>query len=120
MSNVPFYLSNDVSASQGDILFSIPIYTNPQPQGVVYTPTQMESVWNSLAETGSGVVSSVKETVSGALGSVTSTIGGTMGSFFDEIRTNLIYMVLLFVLLIWVIAKSGILKQAAPIAKAFI
>ena len=69
--------------------------------------------WTSVKESVVSAGESIYNVVDSAGGAVTSKIEG----FFDMIKTNILYAVIIALIVLWVVAKSGILKQAAGLIK---
>lgn len=69
--------------------------------------------WQSVKESAVGVGESIYNVVDSAGTVVTGKIEG----FFDMIKMNLLYAVIIALIVVWVVAKSGILKQAAGLIK---
>ena len=116
----PFYLSNDVSQqNQGDLLFQIPIFSSPNLTGVQYTPEQMGGVWESLKDSTSGLIADTTNYVFDSANNVwtktTSALSDTISDTFSTIRNSFLLLLGVGLVIIWVVAKSGILTQSAQV-----
>lgn len=125
----PYYLQPNESASQGEILFQIPIYSNPVPSGPNQSVGLLESIWNDLAQESADLVGdatdyvfdSAKNAWVSVKDAVRESVAETAGAFtgvFDWAKTQILWFVIGGLVIIWVVAKSGILGQAASLAGA--
>lgn len=123
----PYYLT-PANSDQGDVLFQIPIYSNPNPQGPVQTAGMLQSVWESTAGTAADLVGdasnyvfdtakntwvAVKTEVSDTISDAVSGIEGV----FDWAKYQVFLIVGGLLVVVWVVARSGILKQAAGVLR---
>lgn len=128
MSEVPYYLNPVASQDQG-LLFNIPIYSQPSMGGVTYTPETIGGVWADLAKSAGDMVGdttdyvfdaasnswkSVKDAVKETVSDVTSVASG----YFDWVKSQLLWVLAILAAAIFVLAKSGILKDAADLTRA--
>lgn len=131
MSEIPFFLQSNETLAQQPVLFNIPIYATPQVvnvSGPTATASVLEQVWDKAANSSKEFVGDVKDYVfdtaknawvnvteigSSAFSGVTSGIQGVV----SEIRYNLLFLAVGALIIIWVVAKSGILKQVAGVMK---
>lgn len=125
--DTPYYLTPN-SGNQGDVLFNIPIYSAPNPQGPVQTSGMLESVWTSVAETSKSLVGDasdyVFDTVSNTWVSVKDAVKDTITEglegvqgVFDWAKYQILFIVGGLLIVVWVVAKSGILTQASGFLK---
>lgn len=133
MAEIPFYLQANTSGENSDLLFNIPIFSNPDLGNVKYTPESVGGIWKDMADAAGEMVGdttdyvfdnaknawvSVKDAAKSSFDSVTSTIKEVGGGYFDWVKNQIIWILVVGLVVIWIVAKSGILSQASDVFRA--
>lgn len=117
--DTPYYLSPNVAPiPMGG---SIDLFNYDTLQGTAYDGS-VASIWDELAsipeKAGNWVYDSATGTwsaVSGFASDAADSLTGSFNSLMSTIKTNLILVIGGFLVIVWVIAKSGILGQSAQV-----
>lgn len=128
MSEVPFYLNPNptpfhqipIFGASGDLVTSIPLYPDPVlgTAQVSNSDSQLENVWRTVSESvgdfSGGVVDGVKrswDTILDAGSSIGEGFKDQVTGLWDWAKSQILMVLVIGLVVVWVVAKSGILKQ---------
>lgn len=119
MAEVPYFLNP--TAAPLDMNGNIDIFNYDTLKGVAYDGS-VKSVWDELAGIPQAVTKNVYDSVSGTWHAVTDFAGDAADSFsskisnfIDAVKTNFLILLVGTLVVVWILAKSGILPQAAQL-----
>lgn len=115
---IPYYLKPNEALQ--DPVFGVIDVTSNNPVNSIDYSKKSNGLWADLSGGIDKAGDYVWDSVSGAWVSVKSSVTDAskgfmdvLGDFLDSIKANLLIGIGLLLLIVWVVAKSGILKQAA-------
>lgn len=117
MAEIPYFL--DPSKAPIEATGNIDLFNYDTLQGIKYDGS-VKSVWEELADVPGKVggyvwdaTSSSWKAVTDFAGDAVSTVENKLSNFLDAVKSNLLLVLVGGLVVIWIIAKSGILTQLA-------